>query len=164
MHHGMPPEDETGPYGLSPAHEATCRRCGTSCHPAIPVNGIPVVVPELSCRFLARGEGGHFHCTVYARRFEVAPWCRTVDESLAHGLLAHDCPYAAGIPNYKGKVRLKPRLLDSILPVLRAHVAEAGVPDMVDPEAARRFLEGDGSRWTYEWDDEGERFRFRRRG
>lgn len=151
------------PYGLTEEHEDKCRRCGTSCHPAIPVNGVPVVVPGLACRFLAQRPDGRFHCTVYRRRFEVAPWCQTVDDALAEGFLAHDCPYAAGRSGYRGKVWLRPRLFEQVLPTLRAHVADVGVPYMVDPEAARRFLEGDGTRWTYEWDEEGERFRFRRR-
>ena len=157
-------DHERQPYGLSAEHEAKCRRCGASCHTAIPVNDIPVVVPGLTCRYLAERPGGGFQCAVYARRFEVAPWCKTTDEALAEGFLAHDCPYTEGRAGYKGKVWLRPRLFESIVPVLREHVASVGVPYMVDPEAARRFLEGDGSRWTYEWDEKGERFRFLPRG
>lgn len=66
-------------------HEALCRRCGMSCHFAVPVNGLAVVLDELRCRFLGRDGEGRYGCTVYERRFEVAPWCQTVESALAGG-------------------------------------------------------------------------------
>lgn len=157
----MPEPSES--CGLSVEHEARCRRCGVSCHPAIPVNGVPVVVPGLACRFLAKGIDGRFRCTVYARRFDVAPWCQTAEQALRQGFLAHDCPYAARLPLYRGKHVLSPAQLRRLAPVLRQHVAEVGVPYAVAPEAAIRFLEQDGSRWEARWVEEEARYRFRRR-
>nr|MBP6609058.1 hypothetical protein [Deltaproteobacteria bacterium] len=58
----------------SAEHEALCRRCGMSCHFAVPVNGLAVVIDALRCKFLARSSGsdssaGQYHCTIYADRF-----------------------------------------------------------------------------------------------
>lgn len=141
-------------------HEALCRRCGMSCHFAVPVNGLAVVVDELHCRFLAREAGGTYRCTVYERRFEVAPWCQTVDSALAGGFLAQDCPYARGVPGYRGKVRLRLPLLSQVLPAIRAEVARVGAPIGCDPEDAVRLLMQDGGRWTYRVSEDGTRYLF----
>ena len=50
------------------AHEAMCRRCGMSCHFAIPVNGLPVVFNDLHCRFLETDDDGKFRCGVYEQQ------------------------------------------------------------------------------------------------
>ena len=159
----MANETNEGPYGLSASHEAECRRCGVSCHLAIPVNGLPIVVPGLCCRFLQKKIDGRYYCTVYEERFERAPWCKGVEECLTMGFLAQDCPYAAGRPGYRGKHNVPRAVLDRLLPVLREHVAEVGVPASVAPEAALRFLEADGSRWEAVWNVAEERTRFRPR-
>ena len=126
------------------AHEALCRRCGMSCHFAVPVNGLAVVIDELHCRFLVPGEGGTFHCSVYADRFEKAPWCATVDQALESGLLAQDCPYTRGVSGYRGKTRLHRRLLDKVTPAIRTEILENGVPIGVSRAGLLRFLERTG--------------------
>ena len=133
------------------AHEALCRRCGMSCHFAVPVNGLAVVIDALHCKFLGRStetaagaSGGGYYCTVYERRFEVAPWCHTAEGALAAGFLAQDCPYARGTPGYRGKVRLSPSLLRKVLPAVRAEVARVGIPSGADPDDAVRFLAARG--------------------
>jgi hypothetical protein len=64
-------------------HEARCRRCGMSCHTPILLSTQSVIIPELHCRYLNRNEeNGEYFCTVYERRHEVAPWCKTVAESI----------------------------------------------------------------------------------
>lgn len=146
---------------LTPAeHEALCRRCGVSCHFAIPVNGLAVVLDELRCKFLARDEGGRYRCSVYERRFELAPWCHTAQGALAGGFLAQDCPYARGVPGYRGKVRLAPGLLQKVLPAIRAEVARAGAPIGADPDAVAGFLAGGGSPWQYRVSADGTRYQF----
>ena len=121
-------------------HEALCRRCGISCHFAVPVNGLPIVVDDLHCTFLGRSDDGRFACTVYEKRFEVAPWCATSDEALEQGLLAQDCPYAAGVRGYRGKTRLHPRLLTPALPMIRADLLTNGAPRGLSLDGLRRFL------------------------
>lgn len=143
-------------------HEDLCRRCGMSCHFAVPVNGLPVVIDALRCRFLGRDAAGRFACTVYDRRFELAPWCHTAEDALAQGLLARDCPYARGVPGYRGKVRLSPQLLKQVLPALRAEVARAGVPIGADPDAAAAFLAEGGGTWRYRESADGSRYLFER--
>ena len=133
-------------------HEAMCRRCGISCHFAVPVNGLPVVVDDLHCRFLVReGEGdlgGLYRCSVYEERFERAPWCATASEALEDRLLAQDCPYTRFASGYRGKTRLHPRLLTQALPAIRRDVLENGVPFGVWEEGLLRFLERTGGgRW-----------------
>lgn len=144
------PEDE--------AHEALCRRCGASCHAAIPVNGLPVVVPGIHCRYLVEEAPGRFACSVYERRLEVAPWCHTAAEAAARGLLEQTCPYARGIPGYRGKVRLSPRLLLQVLPAVREELRRRGAPGWVSPEGCLRVLQegAGGVRWTVRHDPAAE--------
>lgn len=153
------PPDDTSNYE---AREALCRRCGVSCHVAIPVNGLPVVVEQLRCRYLRRDPDGRYGCEVYARRYAVAPWCFSAEQALTKGLLAQDCPYARGVPGYRGKVRLSLPLLNQVLPAVRAEVARAGLPYGADPDAALGLLEQGGGRWRYELDPDTNRYRFER--
>lgn len=143
-------------------HEGLCRRCGVSCHAAVPIGGVAVVVPGLHCRYLEEDRPGRFRCTVYERRLEVAPWCRTSDEALAEGLLAQDCPYAAGTEGYRGKVVVHRRLLAQVLPGVRRGLAEQGAPGWVSAEACSRLLEGGGGAWVAERDEGADVIRFRR--
>ncbi len=157
-------ERATGGPGLSdltPAeHEALCRRCGMSCHFAVPVNGLAVVIDALRCKFLQRDDAGRFVCSVYERRFAAAPWCHTAHDALAGGFLAQDCPYARGVAGYRGKVRLSPALLRQVLPAIRAEVARAGAPIGADPDAVAAFL-GDGAApWRYQPSADGTRYQF----
>ena len=142
------------------AHEALCRRCGMSCHFAIPVNGLAVVVDALRCKFLARDDDGRYRCSVYERRFELAPWCHTAQGALAGGFLAKDCPYARGVPGYRGKVRLSAALLHKVLPAIRAEVARAGAPIGADPDAVAQLLGHGGERWRYRVSADGTRYLF----
>lgn len=144
-------------------HEALCRRCGISCHFAVPVNGLAVVVDELHCRFLARAADGRFHCTVYERRFEVAPWCHTAAHAATQGLLAQDCPYTRGMSGYRGKVRLGASLLRQVLPAIRAEVVRAGIPAGADPEHALALVAQLGGDWDYRLAEDGTRYLFFRR-
>lgn len=143
-------------------HEALCRRCGMSCHFAVPVNGLAVVIDELRCKFLGKADDGRFQCTVYERRFEVAPWCHTAESALAAGFLAQDCPYARGTSGYRGKVRLSPSLLRSVRPAIRAEVLRVGAPIGADPEAVVELLAEAGGEWTYATSEDGSRHVFRR--
>lgn len=122
------------------AQEALCRRCGQSCHFAIPVNGLAVVVDDLHCQFLAHDDDGRFHCTVYTERYERAPWCHSAGQALEVGLLAQDCPYARGTRGYRGKTRLQRRLMEKVLPHIRAEVLANGVPRGASEAGLLRFL------------------------
>lgn len=133
-----------------------------SCHFAVPVNGLAVVLDELRCKFLGRADDGRFHCTVYERRFEVAPWCHTAESALAGGFLAQDCPYARGTSGYRGKVRLSPSLLRAVRPAIRAEVVRAGAPIGADPEAVLKFLAEAGGEWSYAVSEDGSRYVFLR--
>ena len=144
------------------AHEAKCRRCGVSCHFAVPINGLPVVVDDIHCRYLEGTGHGTFHCTVYEERFEYAPWCHTVDESLKQGLLAQDCLYTDGVPGYRGKTRLSTRLEQRILPHVRSELMAHGVPVGVSTEGVQRFLQRTGGGdWAFELSEDGTRLRIR---
>ena len=121
-------------------HEALCRRCGNSCHFAIPINGLPIVIDDLHCRYLAPVGEGRFECTVYEERFQLAPWCRTAAQALDEGLLSQTCLYARDVPGYRGKTRLQPRLLAPVTPAIRAEVLRCGVPIGASKEGILRFL------------------------
>lgn len=134
--------------------EALCRQCGVSCHFAVPVNGLPVVIDDLHCRYLTTEPGvgplPRYSCRVYERRHEVAPWCQPVQAAFEQGLLAQDCPYALatrdaerarGRPyHYRGKTRLHPRLLAAAMPSILRHILEEGVPDALSLDGLERFL------------------------
>lgn len=111
--------------------EDLCRRCGVSCHLAIPVNGLPIAVPGLHCQFLVESQRGQFACSVYAERFIRAPWCMTADAAASQGFLARDCPYALRADARSGKVRPGPRALAPLMPAILAEIRRAGVPDWV---------------------------------
>lgn len=153
--------DPAGPAdSTSEEHEALCRRCGMSCHFAVPVNGLAVVIDELRCKFLARDSDGRFLCRVYERRFDAAPWCHTAHSALSGGFLAQDCPYARGMAGYRGKVRLSPALLRKVLPAIRAEVARVGAPIGADPDVVAAFLGQGTAPWAYRVSADGARYLF----
>lgn len=118
-----------------PAHEALCRRCGISCHLALPVGEQLVEIPALHCKFLAPQPDRKWQCTVYEERFEKAPWCHHADEALPLGFLARDCPYTLQAGLKRGKIRLREPLLSRYWPKLLAAVMREGVPKHVNQQA-----------------------------
>lgn len=141
-------------------HEALCRRCGMSCHFAVPVNGLAVVLDELHCKYLGRAEDGRYHCTVYEERFVKAPWCHTAESALRGGFLAQDCPYARGTSGYRGKVRLSASLLQKVKPAIIAEIIRVGIPIGADPEAVLPLLGGPQGHWRYAESSDGQRYEF----
>lgn len=143
-------------------HEALCRRCGMSCHFAIPVNGLAVVIDALRCKFLSQieGEPGRYHCSVYASRYSVAPWCHSAESALHAGFLAQDCPYARGHKGYRGKVRLSASLQRQVLPAIRSEIVRVGIPIGADPDRVRLFLSEPGTDFAYTVSADGSRYLF----
>ncbi len=115
-------------------HEDRCRRCGISCHVAVPLGDRAIVVPGLHCRFLAETAPGQFACTVYADRFAQAPWCHHADVASPLGYLAEDCPY--GLPD-RGKRRVSETEFRQLWPHIWRILRSWGVPNFVDHD---RFL------------------------
>ncbi len=131
-----------------------------SCHFAVPVNGLAVVLPEIHCVYLGRQPSGLYHCTVYPERFEKAPWCHTAESALAAGFLAKDCPYAKGVANYRGKVQLSRSLLQAVKPAIIQEILRVGVPIGADPEAVLALFETTGKTFFYRKSDDGTRYLF----
>ena len=128
-------------------HEAHCRRCGVSCHLAIPVNGTPVTIPGLRCQFL-EPDGALWQCTVYADRFARAPWCHHADVAGPQGFLAVDCPYVVAAGYKRGKVTVTRSSYDRIWPALLTELLLRGVPEWIHRDALRRELTArEGGRW-----------------
>lgn len=154
--------DEAGssPYAPTPEHEAKCRRCGMSCHFAIEFGGERLIVPEIHCLYLGSADG-KFHCTVYERRFELAPWCQTSGEAAKKGWLGWDCPYSAGPAAPKGKRWATPADRDRIMPHVRKALIENGLERKYNPDSALKALAAPGEAWS--WRLEGERYVFERR-
>ena len=104
------------------------------------VNGRPVAVRELGCRHLSETSRGRFVCAVYERRFDEAPWCLTVAEARAQGVLAGTCPFrgddAAPAPQV-----LHPRLVRGLAPQLRQAFVD-GWPAWVDGARVPDWLRG----------------------
>lgn len=138
--------------------ENLCRRCGISCHPAIQVGRLKVVLPDVHCRFLGRDDGGQYACTVYESRFEKAPWCIWADEAKKESLLSVDCPYHQGTPDQQGKTFINDRLLGTVVPDIADQFLKHGVPEWVTTEGVLRVLERAGFQVVRDWvDDEGRR-------
>ena len=112
-----------------------------------------MVVPQLHCCFLKPtdpdrrpGDAGGFGCTVYDRRFTMAPWCHTADDAGPQGFLADDCPY--GTPPGEGKRRVSPEELDRLWPEILRRLRVWGVPAYVDREAfVAEVARREGGRW-----------------
>jgi uncharacterized cysteine cluster protein YcgN (CxxCxxCC family) len=130
-------------------HEALCRRCGVSCHMALEVGAEKYVIEEIHCRFLGRGDDGRYACTVYEKRFEVAPWCHTAEDALKTGNLAFDCPYTRHIPGYKGKIWASSEVRGKLIPIVRKKLIADGLPLSGNPDSALKILTSGGENWTY---------------
>jgi uncharacterized cysteine cluster protein YcgN (CxxCxxCC family) len=141
-------------------YEALCRRCGMSCHTPILLGSRTVIVPEIHCRFLAYDAEGKAACTVYENRYEAAPWCRSAEEAIELNALGWDCPYAAGVPGFKGKHWAKDWEHEAVVDAMKKVLPVKGLPVEDNPDSALRLLESNGGgEWTYEQD--GDVFRFR---
>jgi len=155
-----PEDSQTAPPPTDPTREAVCRRCGTSCHVAVPAGDLgSVVVPGLHCQFLV-ADSGLFTCAVYDRRFEAAPWCHTAEQAQPLGYLAADCPYGA---HPEGKVALAPEALDRVFGTVLRNLRAWGVPTYIDRVALLRQLESrTRRRWALDpWPGDPERLRLR---
>ena len=139
-------------------HEAKCRRCGVTCHMPVEVGEIKYVLEELRCRFLGREGDGRYACTVYENRFEMAPWCHTADEALATGNLASDCPYAADVPGYNGRVWAPPQIREKLLPIVRQKLIAGGLPISCNPDSVLPILNAQGGQWS--WSEQKDCFLF----
>lgn len=144
-------------------HEDKCRRCGASCHLAVPHDDLAVVFPGLHCRYLSRESDGRFSCTVYPTRFEVAPWCHHADVAVPQGFMATDCPYAMEQGVTDGKSVLSEPELERIWPELLARVRAWGVPSFVGREALlREVTRREGTAWELvPWPGDPERLLLR---
>jgi len=80
-----------------PAKEDLCRRCGRCCYAKLLYDDELVYLP-FPCPHLDEKTR---LCTVYERRFEVNPDCLTLEEGIRLGVFPADCPYVAGLENYK---------------------------------------------------------------
>ncbi len=140
--------------------ESKCRRCGASCHVAVPAGPIgTLVVPGLHCMFL-EPDAGRFHCSVYSERFERAPWCHTAVEAQPLGYLATDCPYGA---NADAKLMLPEEQLLPHWPTLLRNMRAWGVPTYIHQRALlAEVTKRTRRKWVLEpWPGDPERLRLR---
>lgn len=160
----LPPLGPGEPGRADVEHESRCRRCGVSCHVAMPLRGRPVVVPGLHCTFLAADPDGRFQCTVYAERFEKAPWCHHAEIAAPLGYLAVDCPY--GVQPGLGKVRLDEREFAKLWPDVLRKLRSWGVPAYIGRAAMLAEVERrEGEPYVLEpWPGDPERLRLRPAG
>jgi hypothetical protein len=140
-------------------NEDKCRRCGISCHVAVPCRDRLVVVPGLHCKFLSQEDDGRFGCTVYADRYAQAPWCHSAAEAAPLGYLADDCPY--GTPAGMGKIRLPDAEFDTVWPELLRKLRFWGLPIHVSEAALlAEVVRREGGTWRLEpWPGDAERVR-----
>jgi len=80
------------------AWDAICRRCGRCCYEKIEFEGEIYYTPA-PCPYL---DPESRLCRVYPERHLVKPDCAPLTRKiLAAGVLPADCPYVAGIPDYR---------------------------------------------------------------
>ena len=77
--------------------EKLCRRCGRCCYAKLMLEDEIVYLP-FPCPFLDEKTR---LCTVYENRHEMNPDCLTLDEAIKIGVFPADCPYVAGIKDYR---------------------------------------------------------------
>ncbi len=144
--------------------ESLCRRCGVSCHVAIPLGRRALVVPGLHCCHLAPDGEKRFACRVYADRYKVAPWCHSAAEAAPAGYLAVDCPH--GVHPGHGKTQLNEADLQRAWPELLERMLQWGLPVYIDHDALLREVErrtGEAHQ-LQPWPRDPERLRLVRRG
>jgi len=79
------------------AGEDACLRCGRCCYAKV-VIGDDVFYTDIPCLYL---DVSTRLCRVYEHRFEVNPDCLTVEKGIAGRAFPADCPYVAGIQDYR---------------------------------------------------------------
>jgi len=78
--------------------EALCRHCGRCCYEKLDCRG-RIYYTDKPCQYL---NGETKRCRIYRQRSELQPECAILTpELVAAGILPADCPYVAGIDNYR---------------------------------------------------------------
>lgn len=159
----LSPSQPGQPGRADDAHEGQCRRCGISCHLAVPLDDRPIMVPGLHCRYLRAEPDGRFNCSVYADRFRLAPWCHHADLAAPMGFLADDCPYALSRGISGGKIRLSEAELVDAWPQLLERIRSWGVPVLIDRVALlREVSRREGGAWQLAaWPGDPDRLQLR---
>lgn len=143
--------------------EDRCRRCGMSCHPAIRIGKRAVIIPELHCRFLTRDpHSGLASCRVYARRFELAPWCLSAGQAAGMGALAHDCPYTTEGHGFNGKRWAAGHERQAVAETVRQGLIDDGLCLADSPDSALSLLNTGCEEWTYSLSPDESKFIFHR--
>jgi uncharacterized cysteine cluster protein YcgN (CxxCxxCC family) len=85
--------------------EKLCRRCARCCYEKVEYEG-EIYYTDIPCEKL---DVKTRLCTVYANRETARPGCVALTaEIVRQGFLPADCPYVAGLPDYKGPHLMKP--------------------------------------------------------
>jgi len=87
-----PPEPASAEYS-----EDLCRKCGLCCHAKVIV-GDDVFVLSEHCPYLDPATN---LCTIYEHRHELNPQCLTVEQGIRFRAFPADCPYVAGLADYR---------------------------------------------------------------
>ena len=80
--------------------DAICKKCGSCCRKKVQI-GQKVVYLPYWCQYL---DVKTKLCTVYARRHEVHPGCKTIEDAIEKGILPASCAYVQGLKDYKPPV------------------------------------------------------------
>ncbi len=125
--------------------ESLCSHCGACCYAKVEVDGAPVVIKSLRCKYLAFDDAGQSRCTVYGDRRRKAPWCKSLELGIEARIFPQECPYVATLGDYTG-----PRALDAAAyreaeSKVRAKLRGKPPEAWADPAAWAAFLSG-GSR------------------
>ncbi|MFX0084324.1 MAG: hypothetical protein ACFFAU_01520 [Candidatus Hodarchaeota archaeon] len=85
-------------------YEDKCKRCGLCCRIKREIAG-QLFYTDKYCPYLQFGKDNKAICTVYEKRFEVAPWCRPIKDAIKEGFAPNECAYVP--EGYQSKIRDK---------------------------------------------------------
>jgi hypothetical protein len=122
--------------------EGACVHCGACCKGRVVVNDLPVQVPALWCKFLRVDAEGKSRCSVYHRRHEVAPWCRSLEHGIAKGLYPADCPYVADLAAYQGTAVLDDASYGLVEEAIVRYLRDQPRPEWADPAVWAEYVGG----------------------
>lgn len=79
-----------------------CNQCGQCCHVGVSLGKTKITLRKVVCKHLRATSDNKTQCSVYPKRFKVAPWCLSVGEAVEQERLPKSCPYVKDLPDYEG--------------------------------------------------------------
>lgn len=131
----MLPVSEKEIEDLCNCGKATCCKASVN----LPGKG-DVLVRGLKCKYLMKKSGNQM-CSVYEKRFDIAPWCLPLMKGFEHNVYPSDgsCGYVLS-KSYKGKQILSDQEYSKVEPQIIRSFLKKGQPDWCSDEDWLSFI------------------------